>query len=102
HDRRQDLHERRAQEGLRRERRQRMTKSVEGQQRAPLLSLRGINKSFGAVQVLRGVDLDVAPGEVTALVGDNGAGKSTLIKAVAGIHPIDSGDMLWEGQHVAV
>jgi D-xylose transport system ATP-binding protein len=68
----------------------------------PLLSLRGINKSFGAVQVLRGVDLDTYPGRVTALVGDNGAGKSTLIKAVAGIHPIDSGDMLWEGQHVAV
>ena len=64
------------QEGLRRERRQRMSEAVEGQQRAPLLSLRGINKSFGAVHVLRDVDFDVRPGEVTALVGDNGAGKS--------------------------
>ena len=79
-----------------------MTKSVEGQQRAPLLSLRGINKSFGAVQVLRGVDLDVAPGEVTALVGDNGAGKSTLIKCIAGIHPFDDGEMVFEGQPVTI
>ena len=79
-----------------------MTKSVEGQQRAPLLSLRGINKSFGAVQVLRGVDLDVAPGEVTALVGDNGAGKSTLIKCIAGIHPFDDGEMLFEGRPVTI
>ena len=49
---------------------------------APLLSLRGINKSFGPVHVLRDVDLDVRAGRVTALVGDNGAGKSTLIKGV--------------------
>ena len=46
----------------------------------PLLSLRGINKSFGPVQVLRGVDFQAYAGKVTALVGDNGAGKSTLIK----------------------
>jgi D-xylose transport system ATP-binding protein len=57
----------------------------------PLLRLRDINKSFGAVHVLRGVDLDVPLGQVTALVGDNGAGKSTLIKGVAGIHTFDSG-----------
>ena len=63
----------------------------------PLLSLRGVNKSFGAVQVLHDVDFDVYPGEVTALVGDNGAGKSTLIKAVAGIYPFDSGELTFEG-----
>ena len=51
-----------AEEGLRRERRQRMTETAEGQQRAPLLSLRGINKSFGAVHVLRDVDFDVRAG----------------------------------------
>ncbi len=67
-----------------------------------LLSLRGINKSFGAVQVLRGVDLDTHAGRVTALVGDNGAGKSTLIKAVAGIHPIDSGEVMWQGEKVDI
>ncbi len=69
---------------------------------APLLSLRGINKSFGAVQVLRGVDLDVYPGQVTALVGDNGAGKSTLIKGIAGIYTFDDGDYLFEGNSVNV
>src|SRR5664279_2039031 len=68
----------------------------------PLLSLRKINKSFGAVQVLHDVDLDVFAGQVTALVGDNGAGKSTLIKCIAGIHPTDSGDLSFEGQPVTV
>lgn len=68
----------------------------------PLLSLRGIQKSFGAVHVLRGVDLDVRPGRVTALVGDNGAGKSTLIKGIAGIHPFDEGDYLVDGAPVKV
>ncbi len=69
---------------------------------APLLTLRGIEKSFGAVHVLRGVDLDITPGKVTALVGDNGAGKSTLIKGIAGIHTFDAGEYLFEGrpQHV--
>jgi D-xylose transport system ATP-binding protein len=65
---------------------------------APLLELRGINKSFGPVHVLRSVDLKVWPGKVTALVGDNGAGKSTLIKGVAGIYPFDSGEYLFEGK----
>jgi len=67
-----------------------------------ILSLRGIEKSFGAVSVLRGVDLDVRRGEVTALVGDNGAGKSTLIKGIAGIHAFDAGDYTFEGQSVKV
>ena len=68
----------------------------------PLLQLRGVNKSFGAVQVLHGVDLTVRLGRVTALVGDNGAGKSTLIKGIAGIHAFDSGEYLFEGQPVHV
>src|SRR6187455_3248638 len=59
---------------------------------SPILELRGVSKSFGAVQVLYDVDFHVAPGEVMALVGDNGAGKSTLIKCIAGIHPIDGGE----------
>jgi D-xylose transport system ATP-binding protein len=65
---------------------------------APLLSLRGVNKSFGAVQVLREVDFDVYPGQVTALVGDNGAGKSTLIKGIAGIYAFDSGQYTFDGK----
>jgi D-xylose transport system ATP-binding protein len=68
----------------------------------PLLELRGVNKSFGAVQVLTDVDLSLRLGRVTALVGDNGAGKSTLIKGIAGIHPFDSGEYLFEGQQVHV
>jgi D-xylose transport system ATP-binding protein len=68
----------------------------------PLLSLRGINKSFGAVHVLRDVNFDVRAGEVTALVGDNGAGKSTLIKCIAGIHPFDGGEMVFEGRPMTI
>jgi D-xylose transport system ATP-binding protein len=68
----------------------------------PLLSLRGVNKSFGAVHVLHDVDFDVQAGRVTALVGDNGAGKSTLIKGVAGINAFDDGQVLFEGEPVHV
>ncbi|HEX7189471.1 MAG TPA: ATP-binding cassette domain-containing protein [Actinomycetes bacterium] len=71
-------------------------------QGSPLLELRGINKSFGPVQVLHGVDLDVRSGRVTALVGDNGAGKSTLIKGIAGIHAFDDGEYVFDGQTVHV
>jgi ABC-type sugar transport system ATPase subunit len=67
----------------------------------PLLSLRGITKNFGAVQALRGVDLDILPGKVTALVGDNGAGKSTMIKTISGIWSPTSGEMRWNGELVA-
>ena len=70
--------------------------------RHPLLELRGVNKSFGAVQVLHDVDFAVYPGEVTALVGDNGAGKSTLVKCIAGIYRIDTGEFLFEGKPVQV
>src|SRR5436853_61069 len=68
----------------------------------PLLELRGVYKSFGSVQALTDVDFEVRAGEVMALVGDNGAGKSTLIKCVAGIHPMDEGEMRYDGQPVTV
>jgi D-xylose transport system ATP-binding protein len=68
----------------------------------PILSLRGVNKSFGPVHVLKNVDLDVYSGQVTALVGDNGAGKSTLIKCIAGIYSPDGGDFLFEGKKVEI
>jgi D-xylose transport system ATP-binding protein len=68
----------------------------------PLLELQQINKSFGAVHVLHNVDFSVYTGQVTALVGDNGAGKSTLIKCVAGIHPVDSGYILFNGEKVGI
>ena len=68
----------------------------------PILQLRGISKSFGSVQALTDVDFEVRSGEVMALVGDNGAGKSTLIKCVAGIHGVDSGEILFEGEPVHI
>jgi D-xylose transport system ATP-binding protein len=68
----------------------------------PLLELRDVSKSFGSVQALTDVDFEARNGEVMALVGDNGAGKSTLIKCIAGIHPMDSGTMLFAGDEVSV
>jgi D-xylose transport system ATP-binding protein len=67
-----------------------------------ILELRGVSKSFGAVQALYQVDFHVAPGEVMALVGDNGAGKSTLIKGIAGIYPFDEGEVCFDGQPVHI
>ena len=68
----------------------------------PVLRLRGITKSFGPVDVLKGVDFEARRGHVTALVGDNGAGKSTLVKCIGGTYSIDGGDYLFEGQSVKV
>ncbi len=68
----------------------------------PLLSLRNVSKSFGAVHALDDINVDILAGEVTALTGDNGAGKSVLIKSIAGIHTPDSGSILWEGQPVHI
>jgi D-xylose transport system ATP-binding protein len=68
----------------------------------PMLELRGVTKSFGAVKVLHDVDFTVRAGEVTALVGDNGAGKSTLVRCVAGLNPFDSGEVLFDGRPVSI
>jgi D-xylose transport system ATP-binding protein len=68
----------------------------------PLLQLRNITKTFGSVQALTDVDLEVRSGEVMALVGDNGAGKSTLVKTIAGTHTADSGEILFEGEPVSI
>jgi simple sugar transport system ATP-binding protein len=61
------------------------------------ISARNIHKSYGAVQALRGVSLDVAQGEIHAICGDNGAGKSTLIKILAGVEQPDAGEFLVDG-----
>jgi D-xylose transport system ATP-binding protein len=66
----------------------------------PFLELRGVHKRFGGVTALRGVDLEVYPGEVVALVGDNGAGKSTLVKTISGAVHADEGEFIVEGRRV--
>ncbi len=69
---------------------------------APLLTMRGITKSFPGVRALDGVDLDVTAGEVHCLLGQNGGGKSTLIKLRAGVHQPDAGEIRWQGAPVTL
>ena len=66
----------------------------------PLMSLQGVTKTFGAVRALNEVNLDITPGQVTALVGDNGAGKSSLVKTISGLWEPDQGQILWKGNSV--
>jgi D-xylose transport system ATP-binding protein len=68
----------------------------------PIIEMKNIRKSFGPVEVLKGVDMKVLPGMATALVGDNGAGKSTLIKGLSGAQPYDSGEVLFEGEPITL
>lgn len=65
-----------------------------------LVEMRGIKKSFGHVEALRGVDFSVGYGEIVGLIGDNGAGKSTLIKVLTGVYPPDSGEIYFDGKKV--
>jgi D-xylose transport system ATP-binding protein len=67
---------------------------------APLLSTRGLRKSYGAVNALDGVDLDLHEGEVVALLGDNGAGKSTFVSLISGLVAPDAGTIAIEGKEV--
>lgn len=69
---------------------------------SPIFEIRGLNKSFGPVHVLREVDFAIRPGKVTALVGDNGAGKSTLVKCIGGIYSMDAGQCFHEGEPVTI
>lgn len=68
----------------------------------PLLEMRGITKSFGSFQALKGVDFTLEEGQVHALVGENGAGKSTLMKVVSGVERRDGGTMTVAGESVAL
>ena len=66
----------------------------------PIMELRGVRKSFGPVQALKGVDLAIMPGEIHAIVGENGAGKSTLIGIAAGVMAADAGSIVYQGKDV--
>lgn len=68
--------------------------------KGPVLVMRGITKSYPGVKALKGVDFDLLPGEVHALVGENGAGKSTLMKVLAGAEPRDGGELTVNGKTV--
>jgi len=68
--------------------------------RTPVLSLRGVRKSFGDAEIIRGVDIDILPGERHALIGPNGAGKSTLFHLVSGNHRPTSGSIYLAGRRI--
>jgi polar amino acid transport system ATP-binding protein len=68
----------------------------------PALALEGVHKSFGENEVLKGIDLTVAPHEVVCLIGASGSGKSTLLKCVNLVEPIDSGSIVVEGEEITV
>ncbi|MEQ1943292.1 ATP-binding cassette domain-containing protein [Mesorhizobium sp. VNQ89] len=68
----------------------------------PALSVRDAHKRFGAVHALKGVSLDAYGGQVMALLGDNGAGKSTLVRCISGVHTLDEGEILLDGEVVAL
>ena len=65
-----------------------------------LLSVRDLHAGYGAIEVLRGIDLDVPAGSVVAVLGPNGAGKTTLLSVLAGLHPATSGDVVLGGRRV--
>lgn len=69
---------------------------------SPLLSLRGITKSYGPVDANQQIDLDVAPRSIHAILGENGAGKSTLMKLIYGVEQPDSGTVAWNGQPLSL
>src|SRR5687767_9920204 len=64
------------------------------------LQLRDVRKSYGAVHVIKGVDLDIESGEFMVFVGPSGCGKSTLLRLISGLEDITSGDLLFDGQRV--
>src|SRR6516165_5432781 len=66
----------------------------------PIVSIRDVHKSFGSLEVLKGVSLNVAKGEVACVIGPSGAGKSTLLRCINALVPIDKGSIVVKGQEV--
>ena len=79
-----------------------MERNEVSQNPTPLLSVKDIYKSFGVNAVLKGISLDVMPGEVLALIGGNGAGKSTLMKIIMGLYTYDGGELSIQGEPVVL
>ncbi|WP_234986560.1 sugar ABC transporter ATP-binding protein [Demequina sp. NBRC 110055] len=75
---------------------------IEDDHPVSLLEVRGLVKTFGSARALKGVDLQVLPGEVHCVLGQNGAGKSTLIKTLSGAHQPDEGEIVWNGEPVTI
>src|SRR6476661_2021364 len=67
----------------------------------PLIEMKDVGKTYGAIRALKGINLTVKAGEVTCVLGDNGAGKSTLIKIISGLHPHNEGELLVDGKPVS-
>src|SRR5271157_2685151 len=66
----------------------------------PVLSVENLSSSYGRIEALHGVSIEVAAGEIVTLVGANGAGKTTLLRAVSGIQPISAGHIRFEGRSI--
>lgn len=75
---------------------------VENSKKEQLLTMVNIHKSFGGVEVLKDINLEIGNNEIVGLVGDNGAGKSTLIKIITGVHAPSSGDIYYKGQRITL
>jgi ABC-type sugar transport system ATPase subunit len=76
--------------------------ALEGADRQPLLSVRGLVKTFGNVRAVDNVSLDIYPREVVGIIGDNGAGKSTFLSLLAGFHRPDAGKLVYRGKEVTI
>jgi len=66
-----------------------------------LIELRGVSKTFGGVVANKGIDLNVAEGKITGLIGPNGSGKTTVFNSIVGFHPIDEGSIKFDGQEIS-
>lgn len=67
----------------------------------PVLAVKNLHVGYGSIAALHGISLEVQKGETVALIGANGAGKSTTLRAISGLLPVSSGDILWEGRSIA-
>jgi len=65
-----------------------------------MLSIQGLKVAYGHVEALRGIDLEVRQGEITAIIGSNGAGKTSTLLAISGLAPITAGDIRFVGQSI--